>query len=341
MLKSGAESTPAALSPARRGTTHQDESGRTRLDILLLQDLADDARAWLAARHTVHYRPDLLHDTAQLHAQLASAQALVAPPEVMINRPLLDCAPHLVAVGRMHDDSETIDLAACHRRGVRVVLAASTTARARAEYLLFSLLHLFRTGGGALPCAPGARDGPGREINDSVIGLFGLTPPAQALATMLVPLGARVVGYDPAVHRQAELWQRLGVQPLTLAGMLKMADAVSMQLSYASRYRGLVNARVLGACKPGQLWTCISRPSLFDLQALAARLQSGRIGGFMIDSDDPQLTAPDSPVRPGPRVTVTPGLAAHTQESRLRGSWYLVDRLHDVLSAREKRAAAA
>jgi phosphoglycerate dehydrogenase-like enzyme len=309
------------------------------LEILLLQDLAEDAHAWLAARHRVHYRPDLLNDPALLRAELANAHALVAPSSVMINRALLDGAPQLVAVGRMHGDSETMDLMTCHRRGVRVVLAASTTARARAEYLLFTLLQLFRTSGDALPCAPGQPGAPGREINDSVIGLFGLTPPAQTLATLLVPLGARVVGYDPALHRKAELWQRVGVQPMTLAGMLKIADAVSIQLPYASRYQGLIGARVLAGCKLGQLWTCISRPSLFDLEALAAKLRSGRVGGLMIDSDDPQVTAPDSPLRHAPHVTITPALASHTQESHLRGSWYLVDRLHDALTLSAGRAS--
>jgi len=310
------------------------------LEILLLQDLAEDAHAWLAARHSVHYRPDLLNDGVQLQAALASVHALVAPSSVMINRSLLDHAPQLMAVGRMHDDSETIDVAACRRRGVRVVLAASTMVRARAEYLLLTLLQLFRAGGGALPPAHGMRGAAGREINDSVIGLFGMTPPAQALATMLVPMGARVVGYDPALHRKAELWQRLGVQPMTLAGMLKMADAVSMQMVHASRYHGLVGARVLSACKPGQLWTSISRASLFDLDALAEALRAGRVGAFTIDSDDPRLIAPDSPLRTAARVTITPDLAAHTHESHLRGSWYLADRLHDALTLRAIRAHA-
>ncbi len=308
------------------------------MEILLLQELAEDAHAWLGARHRVHYRPDLLGDPALLCTELARVHALVAPSSVMINRALLDAAPQLVAVGRVHGDSEPIDLAACHRRGVRVVLAASTTARARAEYLLFTLLHLFRTKGDALPCVPASRGTAGREINDSVIGLFGLTPPAQTLATLLVALGARVVGYDPALHRKAELWHRLGVEPMTLPAMLKTADAVSVQLPDASRYRGLVSARVLAACKPGQLWTCIAKPSLFELQAVAAKLRTGRIGGFMIDSDDPQLTAPDSPWRDVPHLSITPGLAGHTRESQLRGSWYLVDRLHDVLALSEARA---
>lgn len=300
------------------------------MDILLLEDLAPDARQWLAARHEVDYRPELLGDPDALYRHLGQVEALVAPPRVKINNKLLESAPRLVAVARIHDGTENVDFEACQKRRVRVIQASSATVRASAEYLLSSLLTLFREGVRA-PSEAGQRQPPGREINDSVIALLGLAPPAHVLATMLVPLGVRVVGYDPAVHRSAELWRRLSVQPMGLPEMLEVADAVSMQVIYASRYRGLVGERVLAACKPGQMWTSISRPSLFDLQALADTLRRGQIGAFMLDSDDERIHAPDSPLRDLPNLRITPRLAPLTQESILRGSWYLVDRIHETL----------
>lgn len=302
------------------------------MDILLLEDLATDARQWLAARHQVDYRPELLDDEGLLHQRLQRVNALVVPPRLKINTQLLDAAPHLAAVGRIHDGTENIDFEACQKRRVRVIQASSATVRASAEYLLLSLLSLFRQGVRRRGDGdPRSRGHPGREINDSVIALFGLAPPAHVLATMLVPLGVRVVGYDPAVHRNAELWRRLGVQPMVLTDMLEVADAVSVQTIYASRYRGLVSERVLESCKPGQLWTSISRPSLFDLPALAGALRSCRISAFMMDSDDERLTAPDSPLHGLTNLRITPRLAPFTQESQLRGSWYLADRIHETL----------
>ena len=120
--------------------------------------------------------------------------------------------------------------------------------------------------------------------------------------------------------------------------MLEIADAVAMQTIYASRYRGLVGERVLASCKPGQVWTSISRPSLFDLDALANALRSGRIGAFTMDSDDERLHASDSPLRELPHLQITPRLAPFTQESQVRGSWYLVDRIHETLMLAEIRS---
>ena len=267
---------PGATCAQRHGRP-DNTTKRERLDILLLEDLVPDARQWLEARHQVDYRPELLEDEALLRARLYKVDALVVPPRLKINAQLLDYAPRLAAVGRIHDGTENLDFEACQKRHVRVIQASSATVRASAEHQLCTLLQLFRSGGRLGPSLSCSRGTPGREINDSVIGLFGLAPPAHVLATMLVPLGARVVGYDPAVHRNAELWRRLGVQPMALPDMLEVADAVSMQVIYASRYRGLVSERVLSACKPGQLWTSISRPSLFDLEALAGALRSAAL----------------------------------------------------------------
>ena len=178
------------------------------LDILLLEDLAADARQWLAARHQVDYRPELLEDPARLHAQLQQVDALVAPPRLKINGRLLDSAPQLVAVGRIHDGTENIDFEACQKRRVRVIQASSATVRASAEHQLLALLQLFRSGLRPPTGLPGARGLPGREINDSVIALFGMSPPAHVLATMLVPLGVRVVGYDPSRIRGRSGWSR-------------------------------------------------------------------------------------------------------------------------------------
>lgn len=298
------------------------------MEIVLLQDLAADARQWLAARHRVDYEPALVDDLAALRARIYTVDALIVPPRLKINGRLLDFAPRLVAVGRIHDDADNIDLEACERRGVQVIQASDATVRASAEYLLSALLWLYRRG--ALAGAP-----LGREINDSVVALLGLTPPAQMLAPMLAALGARVVGYDPAMHRSDALWQRLNVQPMGLAEMLQVADAVSMQLVYATRYRALIGERVLAVCKPGQLWSSITRSLVFDLQALAAALRGGRIGALALDSDDPQLTDAGNPLRGLPNLRLTPRLAPLTHESLRRGSWHLVDHIHQALVMRQ------
>ena len=83
------------------------------MDILLLEELVADARQWLEARHHVDYRPELLEDEALLRGRLYKVDALVVPPRLKINAQLLDYAPRLAAVGRIHDGTENLDFEAC------------------------------------------------------------------------------------------------------------------------------------------------------------------------------------------------------------------------------------
>lgn len=306
--------------------------GGGELDILLLETLAPDARAWLEARYRVDFQPGLADQPSALRKAIYKTDALVVPPSVMINRDLLDFAPRLKVVGRVHDGTENIDIEACRQRRIRVVQAAQASVRAQAEYLLTALLTLYRRELG-LSITPHRRADVrlGREIHDSVIGLFGLAPAAHTLATLLAPMGVRLIGYDPAIHHSATIWGRLGVQPVPLNELLATADAVSVQMLYASRFRGFINEHLLAHCKPGQLWAGISRASLFDTQALADALKDGRIDTCMLDSVDGRLTSPESPLAGLPNLLLTPQVSAHTRETRARGSWYLADRLHEAL----------
>ncbi len=299
------------------------------MEVLLLENLAPDAVQWLQEQHEVDYRPELMTDVARLYEALHDVQALVAPPQLRINQTLLAYAPRLQVVGRIHDSIENLDLEACQRRNVRITQASTATVRAQAEFLLSNLLTLVRHHG--MP-SPAVRNY-GREINDIRIGLIGMTPVVYELAPVLQMLGARLTGYDPALHRSAEIWPRLGVQPLGLRELLEGADVVSMQMLYASRYRGLLGERVLDACKVGQLWVCISRPDLFDVRALSETIRSGRIDALMLDSDEDALWAKGGPLADLPNLFVTPRLAAYTHEAVVRGSWFLADRIHETLSS--------
>lgn len=305
------------------------------MDILLLERLLPEAEAWLAARHTIACRPELATaDTATLRKAIYKTRGLILPRKFVVTREVLDFAPLLKAVARLHGSTDNTDLEACRERGVRVIQSTTANVRSNAEYLLAGLLMLYRRG----IAAPvlGDRHAPirmGRELHGSVVGLLGLAPAAHALALMLQSLGARLIGYDPAVHRTAPVWQRLGVEPVGLEQLMAQADAVSVQVLYASRYQGFVNAKVLAHCKPGQVWVGITRSALFDPQALAAALGDGRIEAALLDGAEAGFASRGSPLHAFENLMLTPRLGSHTREARQRASWYVANRLHETLAA--------
>ena len=303
------------------------------MDILLLERLVPEALAWLESRHSVECRPELAADPVALRKAIYKTQALVVSRKVVVTREFLDFAPLLRAVARMHTSSDNTDLEACRDRKVRVIQAATANVRSNAEYLLASLLLLYRRGiGSSLIGDRHADIRLGRELSGSVVGLLGLAPTAHTLAPMLSALGVKLIGYDPAVHYTAPIWGRLRIQPVSLQELMAQSDAVSVQIVYASRYQGFVNDKMLAHCKPGQVWAGISRSQLFDPEAFARALTDGRIEAAMLDGAEAGFASKGTPLHELSNLFLTPRLGSHTREARLRASWYVAHRIHETLS---------
>lgn len=303
------------------------------MDILLLDALVPEAMAWLETRHSVGYHPELADDLASLRKIAYKTKGIVFPRQTVVTRDFLDFLPRLKAVGRLHVGTDNTDLEACKERDIKVVHASSANVRSNAEYLLSSLLLLYRRG---LVSALMGRRHPttqmGRELHGSTVGILGLAPTAHTLAGMLSGLGVRLIGYDPAVHHTAPIWERLRIQPVSLPELMSQADAVSVQMLYATRFRGFVNEKLLSACRRNQLWVGISRSELFDEAALAAALCDGRIEACILDGAEASFLGDTSPLKGLKNLFVTPRLGSHTREARLRSSWYVAHRMHEAIS---------
>jgi phosphoglycerate dehydrogenase-like enzyme len=316
------------------------------VDILLLESLIPEAMAWLEARHTIACRPELVGDERALRHSTSRVRAIVVPNQVVINQEFLDFSPDLEIVARMQIGTDNIDLESCRERGIKVLQARSANVRANAEFLVAALLMMYRQG---LVSAILSKSQPGiaasakpshnfdnmvmgREISGSTIGLLGIGPAASALAGLLTSMGARLIGYDPALHHTSPIWQQMRVQPVSLLEMMGTADAVSVQMLYASRFKGFINERVLAACKPQQLWVSISRGALFDANAMVEALQDGRISAWLSDSADDNNEPAMPLLRSLPNFYSTQRMGSLTRESRQRASWYMAHRVHDILS---------
>lgn len=293
-----------------------------------------EAVAWLGSRHTVALRPELAEDVPALRKTLYNVRGLVLPRKLVVTRELLDFAPALRVVARVHSGTDDTDLDACRERGVRVIQTLSASVRSNAEYLLGALLMLYRRGMfEAMSGERGVPPRPGRELQGSTVGLLGLGPTAHALAQLLGALGVRMIGYDPAVHRSAAVWDQLHVEPVGLRELMAQADAVSVQMMFASRYRHFVNDHMLAHCRAGQFWVGTSRSSLFDAEALARALSDGRIAACMLDGAERGFASRGSPLHGCANLHLTPRLGSHTQEALLRSSWFVAHRLHEAVMA--------
>lgn len=298
------------------------------MDVLIVEPIEPDVLQWLEARHSTRYAPQLERDPRALRQALFNARALLIPPAVALDAQALHFAPVLRAVGRLGAGVENLDLDACARRGVEVVRPGSTSAAAEAEFAIGAMLQLLRR----VPVR--ANDGQlvGRELGGTCVGLLGMSAGARPLADLLGAFGARVLGYDPALHRSDSLWARWKIESAALGELFEKCDVVCVLLNYFTRYKGLLGERQLAVCKPEQVLVNLSRSSLFEESALAEVLNSGRMAAAWFDSVEPGLLEPGRPLHTVSNFQATPRVAGITRESRIRGAWAVVRRIDQILS---------
>ncbi len=299
--------------------------------VLIIEPLDPEVMQWLVARHTVRYAPELARDPRALRQALRNVQALVIPPTVALDAETLSRAPALRAVGRLSAGAENIDFEACARAGVEVVRPSDATAQAEAEFMIGALLQMLRR----VPVVNAEGLLVGRELGSATVGLIGMGPAAQPTAQILQAFGTRVIGYDPALHASDPLWARWLVEPVSLRELMEQSDGVCVMLTYFTRYQGLLGERYLGFCKASQVLVSLASTSLFDENALADALGSGRMAAAWFDSLEPGLLSPGRLLHQIDTLQVTPRVASTTLESRVRAAWDVARRIDALLQPGE------
>ena len=299
------------------------------MDLLIIEPLEAEVMEWLEARYAVRYAPELANDPRAFRQALYNVRAMIVPPPVTLDAQALHYAPVLRAVGRVSAGAENIDIDACARARVEVVRGLTATAQAEAEFMIGALLSLLRR----VPVTGSDGMLVGRELGSATVGLIGMAPAARSMAQMLAGFGSKMVGYDPALHASDNVFERWKVKPMGLRELLEHSDAVCVQLSYFSRYRGLLGERFLPFSKPNQVIVSIAHSGLFDEASLAAGLTSGRIAAAWLDSLEPGALDEGRPLFGIENLQITPRVASTTRESRLRSAWAVARRIDELLGA--------
>jgi phosphoglycerate dehydrogenase-like enzyme len=298
------------------------------MDVLIVEPLEPEVLQWIDARHPVRFAPQLERDPRALRQALFNVRALIAPPSVALDAQALHFAPVLRAVGRLSSGVENLDAEACARAGVEIVRPGTASAGAEAEFAIGAMLQLLRR----VPVRSNDGMRVGRELAGATVGIVGLPAAARPLAELLGAFGAKVLGYDPAVHVSDGLWERWKIAPLGLRELVEQSDVVCVLLHYFTRYKGLLGERFLPLCKADQVLVSLGHSSLFDEAALAEALDSGRMAAAWFDSMEPGTLDPGRPLHPVRNLQVTPRVAGTTRESRIRSAWAVVRRIDEILS---------
>jgi D-3-phosphoglycerate dehydrogenase / 2-oxoglutarate reductase len=254
---------------------------------------------------------------ADLAAAVPEANALVVGLD-MVDEALLARSPGLQIVSRFGVGYDTVDIAACTRRGVVVGVTNGANDLAVAEHTMMLLLAVARR---TIEMDASVRAGnwmiregrPMGELAGRSILVIGYGRIGTRVARLCAAFGMRVLVRDPAfpVPRIAAD----GFVPVTdVAAALPEVDVVTLHCPLAEDTRHMINREMLSLMKPTAWLINAARGPLVDEAAVTKALSSGKLQAAGLDV---QLREPPDPANPLlhlPNVVLSPHNAAAPAE---------------------------
>jgi D-3-phosphoglycerate dehydrogenase len=269
--------------------------------------------ALLEARHDVTIRSLNLPSAKELADAMPGVQAALIGSEV-VDEALLAASPELRIVSRFGVGYDTVDIAACTRRGVVVSITAGGNDLSVAEHALMLLLAVARR---TIEMDASVRTGrwmlrqgrPMGELAGRTILVVGYGRIGARVARLCVAFGMSVMVCDPAfpVPRIAAD----GFTPVTdIAAALPQVDVLTLHCPLGQDTRHMINRELLGLMKPTAWLINTARGPLVDEAALIEALSSGRLeaAGLDVLFDEPPDLA--NPLLKLPNVVLSPHNAA-------------------------------
>ena len=226
--------------------------------------------------------------------------------------------PSVGIVSRIGAGYDTIDTAACARRGVWLanspdygVGEVATHALALALASIRNVVAYHRDiGAGTWHFLS---SGPLRRPGDLTLGLVGLGRIGKRMAHVSRNVFKHIIAYDPYLIDGdfPPYVERMS----TLDLLASRSDIASLHTPLTDETRGLVGAEFFGAAKRGLTLVNTSRGAVVDVTALLAALDAGIVAGAALDVLPTEPVARDSPLLSHPRVILTPHAAFFSVEA--------------------------
>nr|MBA2601219.1 hydroxyacid dehydrogenase [Actinomycetota bacterium] len=148
---------------------------------------------------------------------------------------------------------------------------------------------------------------PERRLIDATILIVGTGGIGTALASMVAPLGPRILGVNRSGEPLLNAERTASIKEL--AGLLPEANFVVLAAPLTLETNGLFDEAMLRRMKPGAWLVNVARGGLVMTEALVTVLEEGRLGGAALDVTDPEPLPDHHPLWTMSNVIVTPHVA--------------------------------
>ena len=240
-----------------------------------------------------------------------------------------DC---LKVISRNGTGVDSVDLAACEKRGIAVLRAEGANARGVAELTIALVLSLLRSVpfGDARLKTGGWERRQGTELDGRTLGVVGTGRIGKLVTRFALGMDMQVLGFD--AYPDSRFAPSSSFRYVPLGELLGSSDIVTLHCPHAPGEKPLIDAAALGGMKKGAVLVNTARGGLVDDSAVLAALKDGRLAGYGVDAYDKEPPGP-SELLAHDRVIATPHVGAFTAESVSRATRVAVDNLLGALSS--------
>jgi D-3-phosphoglycerate dehydrogenase len=294
---------------------------KSKIKFLLLEGIHPSAEATLdqAGYHNVEVHKKAL-PRDEMKAAIANAHFVGIRSRTQLTEEVFDAARKLVAVGCFCIGTNQVDLEAATRRGIAVFNAPFSNTRSVAELVIAEAILLLR---GVAEKNAAAHRGEWQksaanafEIRGKRLGIIGYGNIGMQLGVIAEGLGMKVQFYD--VINKLPLGNAR--QASDLDALLASSDVVSLHVPETGATRNMIGEAQLAQMRSGSILINASRGTVVDIDALAASLESGHLGGAGIDvfPVEPRSNEEEfvSPLRRFDNTFLTPHIGGSTVEAQ-------------------------
>lgn len=146
------------------------------------------------------------------------------------------------------------------------------------------------------------------QVAGKTLCVFGLGRTGQAVARLATAHGLRVIGCRSRPRETPHVTEVFA--PERLAEALGQSDVLVVAAPLLDSTRHVIDAAAIAALKPGAIVIDVSRGGVVDSAALIAGLQSGQLGGAVLDVFAPEPMPADCPLWDMENVIITPHCSA-------------------------------
>ncbi|MGN1369711.1 MAG: 3-phosphoglycerate dehydrogenase family protein [Aristaeellaceae bacterium] len=253
----------------------------------------------------------------------------------------MEFGENLLGIARAGAGVNNIPLDKCSRQGICVFNTPGANANAVAELVLCGLLLGSRNVIGGVNWAQSLKNegdavaklvekGKGQfvgpELRGKTLGVIGLGAIGRLVANAASEgFGMRVIGCDPYISVESA-WALSSkvIHAKNDAEVLAQADYVTFHVPLNDKNRGMINADMIARMKPGAVLLNFSRNELAVNADVLAALESGQLGGYVVDFPSADLLGVE-------KVVAIPHLGASTPESEENCASMAAAQLRDYL----------